>query len=195
MTLLHRWRQNCCAERRSAQFPREKSTAPLARRTIRPIATGCLETAPAQRQHVHRRGLRRRWSRQSPLSIHTHMTVRLNPDRQVRLLLLFFSLSLSLLSPLSPFSPLSDGPLDSRQRGKAISVGPGHRNTASIGGFRFGSSKAAHLRTAEELELETLAAQVCNLSPCPPARPPARARRPPLLPLCLTWPWLLSTHG
>ena len=64
-------------------------------------------------------------------------------------------------APAKPtFNPHAhDGPPESPKSGKAVPVGNDHRNTCSVGGFRFGSSEAVHLRASEERRLDKLAGE------------------------------------
>eukprot|EP01043_Picozoa_sp_COSAG02_P106094 COSAG02_NODE_42088_length_388_cov_0.626298_1_plen_86_part_10 len=74
------------------------------------------------------------------------------------------------VAPKPTFNPHAhDGPPESRQSGKAVAEGASHRNTCSVGGFRFGSSEAAHVRAIEERRLEKLASAHPRLNKNPTA--------------------------
>jgi hypothetical protein len=74
------------------------------------------------------------------------------------------------VAPKPTFNPHAhDGPPEPPNGGKLVAVGNGHRNTCSVGGFRFGSSDAVHLRATEERRLERLAGQHPRLNKNPTA--------------------------
>lgn len=79
--------------------------------------------------------------------------------------------TVAMQAPAKPtFNPHAhDGPPESRQSGKAVAEGAHHRNTCSVGGFRFGSSEAVHLRASEERRLEKLASDHPRLNKNPTA--------------------------
>ena len=73
--------------------------------------------------------------------------------------------------PQPTFNPHThDAPPDPKKGGKATPKRTEHHpNTCSVGGFRFGSSTAVHLRANEEVELERLAARHPRLNKNPNA--------------------------